>query len=76
MDGRREGEKALNRGPRESGVRRKGVKCLLRSIEQIVDLDEARELLPTCLDPTIHEVVTQRSLLPKQPLLSDARARQ
>ena len=39
---------------------REGAKRLVSIIEQIVDLDEPRELLPTCPDPTIHnEVATQ-----------------
>jgi hypothetical protein len=59
MYGRRRGEKALHRVSRTSGVRRKGAKCLVGIIEQIVDLDEPRELLPACPDSTIHnEVVT------------------
>jgi hypothetical protein len=36
------GEKALNRGTRASGVRRKGTKCLLGIIEQIIDMESAR----------------------------------
>src|SRR5262245_58488531 len=46
VDGRRRGEEALNRVSRAPGVGREGPKRLVCGVEQIVDLDETRELLP------------------------------
>ncbi len=62
--GRRRGEEAFNRVTRTPGVGREGPKRLIRVIEQIVDLDESRELLPVRTHSTVQdELVTQRSLL-------------
>src|SRR5215813_3020050 len=67
------GEKALNRGTRASGVRRKGTKCLVCIIEQIIDMESARHRTwsivrePSALDKGEHPIIYREPLDNEQP---------